>query len=664
MSKKIGFLKIATLKIQKLLKPLTKRVHLIFLAVHERFTKKENGFISLKNIVTYPIYKMEEIIVFCMDALEQNFESIRTILKKLGIAAGLEKTFFLFQKIFGFVTTGAFACSQKTASASQKILFTTFSFLHKIVLGITTSFMKLIMFTYNILRSFTQFVHKATVFTVTGTSTGVAALATKTASISLQFLQSIKKFFMAIINFVVTTIRSFTQFVHKATVFTATEISTGTTALATSTASTSQKFWRGITKSTKTFFKFCKKLALAFISFPVMITQELFQIISYLVKAPFKLGHKLGKSFLKFAQYVFKIIQTIHPSKIFANFLGRLEKPQFTFKCVGITFLYIMIILSLKYQFEPSNDPLVIPYPVSQAQEPHAAHINVGMNLLSFPTFSFQHNKFVFDATIWFQFERGSESIESINEFSLKNGNLMSKKGPRIKLEKDKVIASYHVQGSIKTPLNHRSFPFGDHKLAISIENKTVAPSEALFFGNDKSVTFDENLIIPGWCPEKSSVYTGAALPVSDEANANNYPVATFITDFKDCSIRYISGLYLPMLLIFLLGLLAFFAPILMAHKMYIIALTIPALGIFRMAIGRNLPDNNTFTHFDYTFFLLVFLALCILLFSSYATLQSHQTKSPEPFLGSANQVQHKGKLMFTFVLTMLILGFTLGFFI
>ena len=70
--------------------------------------------------------------------------------------------------------------------------------------------------------------------------------------------------------------------------------------------------------------------------------------------------------------------------------------------------------------------------------------VTTGILIDQFIDFDMVTNKFTFDGTIWFKFDPGAISLDSLSKFSFIKGTIIQKSDPDIRLIDDKMVACIH----------------------------------------------------------------------------------------------------------------------------------------------------------------------------------------------------------------------------
>jgi hypothetical protein len=354
--------------------------------------------------------------------------------------------------------------------------------------------------------------------------------------------------------------------------------------------------------------------------FPVRLaSQGLRGAITY-IEIMITVPYRIATSFV---QIMSKVVRDIISLNMLHSIIDR-PGAQIGLTCASL--LYIGAILTGLYYDQPYGETLQVPPAYLEHETPYASSVETGLTIERFEAFSFAKNHFKVDAIVWFSFPRGSESLETISNFSIANGTILEKSSPFIRQNADTITASYRVSMNVQTPLNYQYFPFGGHRLAFTIENQDVSPQELYFVTSSKNIELSNDINSNQWIPAQFHAYSGHVGAPEHQAAGQEHrlsnPVAVFTIDFDNHDLRSIATLYLPMLLIFLIGLLSLLRPVGDNNKMIMSASSMPILVLFKSVINGLTPEQTNFSHVDITYLVLVFLALAILIFNAFLMLR------------------------------------------
>lgn len=359
---------------------------------------------------------------------------------------------------------------------------------------------------------------------------------------------------------------------------------------------------------------------------------------------------------------------------MFMQFIRFVQKPRIQIISIILTSIYIGCLLFVTYSAKIFREhPIALEKPTPTAEQ-LANHVEVGLHINSFPYFSFKHTKFTIDGTLWFKFDQGMESLETLENFSIKNmvlkqeEKLFYRSKPLIKRINDKVLVSYHVQFTFMTEINFKKFPIGDHRLNLQIENRSASTQELLFTIKPENITFNEHLLVDDWRPlgvNTSSGIIRTKLGGDSEATEITYPGVGVTINFENIGARSLISLYFPLFVLFFIGLLSLSLGIFDPSRLMVLATSLPTLVLFRLVVDAVSPEVGYATHIDFVYYVLVLLSLLILFFQTYVMLVIEKAKTLLTDQQSAikEKLEIINALLFITVLTALITIMTVDLF-
>jgi hypothetical protein len=332
----------------------------------------------------------------------------------------------------------------------------------------------------------------------------------------------------------------------------------------------------------------------------------------------------------------------------------------------GASFVVCALILWQDFRFTALDQPIEILQPTA-LEKAYASHVNVGLHINSFPVFSFGKNDFIIEGIVWFKFDNGSESLSTIEQFTvqnsvlIENGTLIYQSAPIIKLLGDQVLVCYHIQASFHAKLNYKNFPLSNHRLDIGIQNKNVTPRELIFESSVEDLSLSESMVFD-WVSKQKLVQTGyvkSELGPKSDSMSLSYPIAIFSIEFENIGFRHIFSLYFPLLVLYFIGLLSLLFDINDSTRLGYVATSLPILLLFRMVIDAESPGIGYSTHIDFVYYLLVFLSLVLLLFQVYVLQRCQGVKEAQPDLQEATyaKLENINNIVFFAQLLGLIVG-------
>lgn len=257
--------------------------------------------------------------------------------------------------------------------------------------------------------------------------------------------------------------------------------------------------------------------------------------------------------------------------------------------------------------------------PDPQVQFGHGrSKVDVGMHIDNFSTFDVKDGHFIFEGDVWFQFNPSNVSLDTIAKFSFDNGFIVSKSEPFTKIINGLMFASYHVRAEFYSELDHRLFPFNDHRIFIILKNDFFTPQDIMFETDFRNLTLQKNIKPMGWRPLLFAGKTGyfkTNLKAGDGQKVINYPVTIFSLDVLKPGFRKIFAIVTPCLVLFLFGLLALL--IQGNHNLQITVAvgSLSGLIIYRFVIESLIPNVGYFTPADYLFLICLASTSLVMLF-------------------------------------------------
>ena len=124
--------------------------------------------------------------------------------------------------------------------------------------------------------------------------------------------------------------------------------------------------------------------------------------------------------------------------------------------------------------------------------------VNMGLLINNFSEFKIEEGQFVFEGSVWFQYDPKKISLEKIKQFHLINGEIKTISDPDVRKVGDDEIAQFEIIASLKNNLNYSAFPLDDHYISIGIFNYAL-PDGTVVSSELNDFDLDPSLHIPGW---------------------------------------------------------------------------------------------------------------------------------------------------------------------
>jgi hypothetical protein len=245
---------------------------------------------------------------------------------------------------------------------------------------------------------------------------------------------------------------------------------------------------------------------------------------------------------------------------------------------------------------------------------PTPIRVKVGLSISDFAEFDFAANKFKVDAIVWFYCDPKEVSVDTLGKFSFVRGEIEEKSEPHTYMIDSKQIVQYSVKVSFKTNLYYGYYPFEDHKLYLALINNAVSPEQLIFEASKDDFIIATEKDISEWRYYDKKVHTGSHnITISAGEKIHNvlYPEVIFEIDYFQYSIRHITMIILPLVLIFFMDLFSLCLDSAKNQSTLIQLSTtnITALVAYRFVIEAISPKIGYTTLADYLFFLFLGIA-------------------------------------------------------
>jgi hypothetical protein len=246
--------------------------------------------------------------------------------------------------------------------------------------------------------------------------------------------------------------------------------------------------------------------------------------------------------------------------------------------------------------------------------------VNVGLFVLDFKQFDVASSNFSIDCVIWFDFDSTVVDEKKVSKFFLTKGKVEKIMHAEVVTQDNKRrLAKYYSRVSFRSPLDYRNHPLDDHRISIRVANLNFDAEEILFKTADESFDSHKVLYVGQWNPVKKTTLYGYEELSLDSNNSNRsikFPKAIFSFEFQKSAIEKIFLTYIPLYMIFFLGLFSLTLGLEINKKMiFNLALgSISALIFYRPTLDKNAPNAGYFTFSDklFTFFIISSFVICI----------------------------------------------------
>lgn len=280
-----------------------------------------------------------------------------------------------------------------------------------------------------------------------------------------------------------------------------------------------------------------------------------------------------------------------------------------------VSALCLTFVLGIRYKTFISHDPV-------ETVQPNIAdsnQITTGLHVAHFNKFQVSHNKFQLHGTLWFAYNPKIVSLETIKEFTIFNGQILTKSKPRVSEFHDKTVVQFRVHFSFYCPLNYRMFPFDDHRIVVIITNNFL-PDGVTFKSSTKDVTINPQLYLPGWKIENHLVETGYHQVVLESKTQEAFDtqqetVITFLAERDDPSIAI--NIILTLMLLLFMSLLTFSSD---EDSVLIVMVAMVALIGYRVVMQTMGPSHISYFMFTDYLYLFTLVGSILTLFGGILT--------------------------------------------
>lgn len=286
---------------------------------------------------------------------------------------------------------------------------------------------------------------------------------------------------------------------------------------------------------------------------------------------------------------------------------------------IGVSIIIAIIFIIALYRTK-IDDPIVSIIPIEPTvleNNNHIVEVNLFVN--TFSEFEIIQNNFNMDATIWFSYDENSVSATTIEEFQFENAKIINKSLLQSeKLPNGKTLVSYNVQLSFKGNFNYHYYPFNRHRLNIVLINPSTDIQKLVYVTTDKNFNVSDKAFTKDWKKTSTQTRYGLAerrLMLDNKQTTISYERVIFSINFDRNSLKTLFLIFLPLFLIFFIGLLSLTFDVLTQFTI-ILSLNLgstTALLFFAEILNKSSPVTNIITLADSIYFLLLTIVITTL---------------------------------------------------
>lgn len=300
-------------------------------------------------------------------------------------------------------------------------------------------------------------------------------------------------------------------------------------------------------------------------------------------------------------------------------FFERITKSKVLFSVLLGVNLAIFFIFAIALSRSAINDPPVSVTPFAPSVLSDQKNIvDVGLYIQTFQKFEMMENNFIVDATVWFRYDQDQVPFILIDEFKFENAHILSKSDPYKIIEgNNKVFVSYDIQLGCRGDFDYQYYPFDRHRLSLVLINKNASLDQLIYVSQDNLVV-NEAAFTQDWqVTGLDTVYGTAQSNFFMGANKKEitYERVVFSIDFKRTSLKSVFIVFIPLFLVFAVGLLSLTFDVLSQFR-FILTLSLgstTALIFFSSSLAKMAPTNGAFTLADMIYVLLLILVITTL---------------------------------------------------
>ncbi len=311
---------------------------------------------------------------------------------------------------------------------------------------------------------------------------------------------------------------------------------------------------------------------------------------------------------------------------------------SFLFHLITITITLLTTFTSVRLTVEqptPTEELLLIksitPKMLSES-DVIPATVRAGLSIFKYREFDMVNNNFIFEGTLWFEFDPSIISIETVSHFRFEKGDIVSISPVRSHLSGDRLQLFYDIIVKFKTELDYKLFPIDDHMLELVMVNTKVSPHNLIFEADGQSFIVAPDTESYGWIQATQEITTGysqQAINTREPSLDIIRPAIQFSILYRRSGFKYALILLMPLMVFIIIMLTTFsydpekyFSSIMVAN-----GASLSGLIAFRFVIENMSPKVGYFMISDYFFLIFLVLAAIIFLIGIFSLNISMRTK-------------------------------------
>lgn len=290
---------------------------------------------------------------------------------------------------------------------------------------------------------------------------------------------------------------------------------------------------------------------------------------------------------------------------------------------IMISLLFVLFYIPQKKFL--SSDPPVLLKIIRPKQNPsNIKKIQTGLYIENFPKFDVVNNNFIMKAIIWFEFDPQQINTNFIKDFSFEKGNILKKSKVKSKIINKKLWIYYKIKINFSSNLNYKNFPIEDHKIYLTLINTNINPESEILVSYNTNLTANKRLFTGDWEKIDQNVeygYIDHQLDKFEKEKSTIYPAVSFEFDFEKIGTRKSLVIFLPLFMVFFLGLLSLVLSIKnIKSSISLAAGSTSALILELIAIENVSPNVRYFTIANKIYTILMISIFIVLLVNIYVS--------------------------------------------
>ncbi len=284
--------------------------------------------------------------------------------------------------------------------------------------------------------------------------------------------------------------------------------------------------------------------------------------------------------------------------------------------------IYFLFYLRNKTFLSTSIKPVILPIKslIISDDISRICRVKTGMIIEDFPVFEIYNNNFIVNCVVWFEFDRSKVSLDAIDRFSFLNVRDIKKELTEKFVIDNDMFIQYKVQINFSVDLDHRLFPMNDYSIFLVMTNDYITAEEIVFDVEDAAITTTNDLKIENWNIASATAEAGYNFSLLRESSEThrNYPRVLFALNIKKVSLRKLTLIIMPILIILFISTTSMFSFPRSPRNLALVVGSLTGILAYRYIIQRVSPDVGYYTLSEHIFnfcLALIFLTFILVLY-------------------------------------------------